>query len=128
MMVGFLTEEYFNQVQKIANTDEDFQIKAKGFTGAFTFKVTDKALPPIYVMFQEGKVTEVRKLKEGEETDYALEGPYETWVSVNKGELDAANAIMTREIRFLGSMSSIMRYSKAFLRLFTVMTEVPVEY
>jgi len=127
-MVGFLTEEYFNQVQKIANTDEDFQIKAKGFTGAFTFKVTDKALPPIYVMFQEGKVTEVRKLKEGEETDYALEGPYETWVSVNKGELDAANAIMTREIRFLGSMSSIMRYSKAFLRLFTVMTEVPVEY
>jgi len=128
MMVGFLTEEYFNQVQKIANTDEDFQIKAKGFTGAFTFKVTDKDFPPIYVMFQEGKVTEVRKLKEGEETDYALEGPYETWVSVNKGELDAANAIMTREIRFLGSMSSIMRYSKAFLRLFTVMTEVPVEY
>ena len=128
-MVGFLTEEYFNQVQKIANTDEDFQIKAKGFTGAFTFKAEDKEnLPPIYVMFQDGKVTEVRKLKEGEETDYALEGLYETWVSVNKGELDAANAIMTREIRFLGSMSSIMRYSKAFLRLFTVMTEVPVEY
>jgi len=128
-MVGFLTEEYFKQVQKIANTDEEFQIKAKGFSGAFTFKVTDKDnLPPIYVMFQDSKVTEVRKLKEGEETDYALEGPYETWVSVNKGELDAANAIMTREIRFLGSMSSIMRYSKAFLRLFTVMTEVPVEY
>jgi putative sterol carrier protein len=128
-MIAFLNEEYFKQVQKIANTDEEFQIKAKGFTGSFTFKAEDKeSLPPIYVMFQDGKVTEVRKLKEGEDTDYALEGPYETWVKVNKGELDGANAIMTREIRFLGSMSSIMRYSKAFLRLFTVMSEVPVEY
>lgn len=128
-MVKFLSEEYFKQVQKVASTDEEFQIKAKGFTGSFTFRVTDKEdLPPIYVMFEDGKITEVRKLKEGEETDYALEGPYEIWVQVNKGELDGANAIMTRQLRFLGSMSSIIRYSKAFLRLFTVMSEVEVEY
>ncbi|MCD6264143.1 hypothetical protein DRO56_00505 [Candidatus Bathyarchaeota archaeon] len=128
-MVRFLSEEYFKHVQKVANTDEEFQIKARGFTGSFTFKVTDKEdLPPIYVMFEDGKITEVRELKEGEETDYALEGPYEIWVKVNKGELDGANAIMTRQLRFLGSMSSIIRYSKAFLRLFTVMSEVEVEY
>ena len=128
-MVRFLSEEYFKHVQKVANTDEEFQIKARGFTGSFTFKVTDREdLPPIYVMFEDGKITEVRELKEGEETDYALEGPYEIWVKVNKGELDGANAIMTRQLRFLGSMSSIIRYSKAFLRLFTVMSEVEVEY
>jgi len=73
-------------------------------------------------------VTGLGELKEDEETEYELEGPYEIWVKVNTGEMDAANAIMTREIRFLGSMSSIIRYSKAFLRLFTVMTEVSVEY
>ena len=128
-MVRFLSEEYFKHVQKVANTDEEFQIKARGFTGSFTFKVTDREdLPPIYVMFEDGKITEVRELKEGEETDYALEGPYEIWVKVNKGELDGVNAIMTRQLRFLGSMSSIIRYSKAFLRLFTVMSEVEVEY
>ena len=51
----------------------------------------------------------------------ALEGPYDTWVSVNKGEMDGANAIMTRQLQFKGSMSAIIRYSKAFLRLFQVM-------
>lgn len=128
-MVKFLSEEYFKIVQKVANTDEEFQIKGRGFTGSFTFRVEDREdIPPIYVMFEDAKITEVRELGEDEETDYALEGPYETWVNVNTGELDAANAIMSREIRFLGSMSSIIRYSKAFLRLFTVMTEVSVEY
>ena len=128
-MVGFLSEEYFKYVQKVANTDDEFQIKAKGFTGSFTFRVTDREnLPPIHVLFEDGKIKGVRELKEGEETDYMLEGLYETWVKVNKGELDGANAIMSRELRFLGSMSSIIRYSKAFLRLFTVMSTVQVEY
>ena len=49
-------------------------------------------------------------------------------MQVNKGEIDGANAIMTRMLQFKGNMSAIIRYSKAFLRLFQLMQEVPVEY
>jgi len=128
-MVKFLSLEYWKQVEETANSDEEFGIKARGFIASFTFKVTDEeALSPIYAKFDNGKVTEMRELKEGEATDFALEGPYDIWVEVNKGEMDAANAIMTRQFQFKGSMSAIIRYSKAFLRLFTVMQKVPVEY
>jgi len=128
-MVKFLSLDYWMKVEETANSDEEFGIKARGLTASYTFKVTDKEeLPPIYVMFEEGGVTEVRKLKEGEATDFTLEGPYDTWVAVNKGEMDPANAIMTRQLHFKGSMSRIIRYSKAFLRLFTVMQKVSVEY
>jgi len=129
-MVKFLGLEYWKQVEEIANSDEEFGIKARGFTASFTFRVTDKEaeLPPIYVMFEDGGVKEVRELGEGEKTDFTLEGPYEIWEGVNKGEMDAANAIMTRQFQFRGSMSAIIRYSKAFLRLFQVMQEVSVEY
>lgn len=128
-MVKFLGQDYWDQVEKIANSDEEFGIKARGFTASFTFKVTDKEdLIPIYVKFDNGKVTEVKSLGEGEKTDFTLEGLYEVWVNVNKGELDAANAIMTRMLQFRGNMSAIIRYSKAFLRLFQVMQKVPVEY
>jgi len=130
MMVKFLSLDYWKQVEETANSDEEFGIKARGFTASFTFKVTDKEeeLPPIYVKFDDRKVTELRELEEGEATDFALEGPYNIWVEVNKGEQDAANAIMTRQLQFKGSMSDIIRYSKAFLRLFTVMQHVTVEY
>ncbi len=128
-MVKFLSVDYWKQVEEVANGDEEFGLKARGFTASFTFKVTDREeLPPVYVKFEDGKVTEVRELAEGETTDFALEGPYDTWVSVNKGEMDGANAIMTRQLQFKGSMSAIIRYSKAFLRLFQVMQQVPVEY
>jgi len=128
-MVKFLSVDYWKRVEEVANSDEEFGLKAKGFTASFTFRVTDKEdLPPIYVKFEDGKVTEVRELGESESTDFTLEGPYEIWVKVNKGELDPGNAIMTRQLRFKGSMSEIMRYSKAFLRLFNLMQEVPVEY
>ena len=128
-MVKFLGQDYWEQVEKIANSDEEFSIKARGFTASFTFRVTDReGLTPAYLKFDNGKVMEVRPLGEGEKTDFALEGPYDVWVKVNKGEVDGANAIMTRMLQFRGNMSAIIRYSKAFLRLFQVMQQVTVEY
>jgi putative sterol carrier protein len=78
--------------------------------------------------FVDGEVTEVRELAAEEKTDYTLEGPYEIWTKLNKGEMDAQSALMTRQLPFKGNMSTIIRYSKAFLRLFEVMQTVPVEY
>lgn len=128
-MLNFLDLDYWRKVQEIANSDEEFGIKARNFTASFMFKVNDiEALPIVYVKFDNGEVTDLRELGEGEKTDFSLEGPYEVWVKVNKGELDGGNAIMTRQLHFRGNMSSIIRYSKAFLRLFEVMQQVPVEY
>jgi len=112
-MVRFLGLDYWKKVEEIANGDEEFEIKARTFVASFTFNVTEGSdVPAIYVKFDNGKVAEVRELAEGEKTDFTLEGPYSIWTQVNKGEI----------------MSEIIRYSKAFLRLFQVMEQVPVEY
>jgi len=128
-MVRFLGLDYWKKVKEIANGDEEFEIKARAFVASFTFNVTEGSdVPAIYVKFDNGKVAEVRELAEGEKTDFTLEGPYDIWTQVNKGEIEGANAIMTRQLMFKGNMSEIIRYSKAFLRLFQVMQQVPVEY
>ncbi len=125
----FLDLDYWKKVKEIANGDEEFEIKSRGFIASFTFNVTEGSdVPAVFVKFDDGKVTEVRELTEGEKTDFTLEGPYEIWTQVNKGEIEGANAIMTRQLQFKGNMSSIIRYSKAFLRLFQVMQQVPIEY
>ena len=121
--------EYWNKVEEIANRDEEFSIKARSFFASFAFKVTDRdCVPDAYLRFDDGKVTEVRELEADEKTEFALEGTYDIWSQVNKGEIDGANAIMTRQLQFKGNMSAIIRYSKAFLRLFQLMQQVPVEY
>ena len=128
-MVKFLGMEYWDKVEEIANSDEEFGIKARSFVASFTFRVTDREdVPAAYVKFDDGKVTEVRPLGAEEKTDFTLEGTYDVWSQVNKGEIDGANAIMTRMLQFKGNMSAIIRYSKAFLRLFQLMQQVPVEY
>jgi len=125
----YLSLEYWKKCQEVANADEEFGIKTKMFNATFTYRAIDKPeLPSIYVKFVDGKITEVRKLGEGEKTDFTLEGPYSVWVQVNKGEVDGSNAIMTRMLQFKGNMSAIIRYSKAFLRLFELMQTIPVEY
>jgi len=128
-MVQYLNLEYWKKVQELANVDQEFGIKAKMFVASFTFKVSDKAdLKPIYAKFADGKIVELRNLNEGEKTDFSLEGTYDVWSMVNKGELDGSNAIMQRQLQFKGNMSNIIRYSKSFLRLFQLMQKVPVEY
>jgi putative sterol carrier protein len=107
----YLSLDYWKEVQKIAATDNEFGIKAKMFVASFTFKVVDKAdLPIIYAKFNGGK------MEDG------------IWSQVNKNELAADNAIMSRQLQFKGNMNTIMRYSKAFLRLFQLMQKIPVDY
>ncbi|MGD0802689.1 MAG: SCP2 sterol-binding domain-containing protein [Candidatus Bathyarchaeia archaeon] len=128
-MSKYLSLEFWKNVQEIANTDQEFGIKAKTFVASFTFKVSDMAdLKPIYAKFTDGKITEIRYVNENEKTDFSLEGTYDIWSKVNKGELDGSNAIMQRQLQFKGNMSNIIRYSKSFLRLFQLMQKVPVEY
>ena len=128
-MVQYLGLEYWKKCKKVANADEEFRIKTKMFNATFTYGVTDNdAVPDIFMRFDDGEVMEVRELEEGEKTDYTLSGPYEIWTKLNKGELDAQSALMTRQLPFKGNMSSIIRYSKAFLRLFELMQTIPVEY
>ncbi len=127
--MNYLSLDYWKKVQELANTDNEFGIKAKMFTASFTFRVIDKPdLPPIYAKFDGGKINEIRALGEAEKTDFTLEGTYDVWTKVNKGELDGSNAIMQRQLQFKGNMSNIIRYSKSFLRLFQLMQKVPVEY
>ncbi len=128
-MVQYLSLDFWKKVQELANVDQEFGIKAKMFVASFTFKVSDKPdLKPVYVKFADGKMAELRLLNEGEKTDFSLEGAYDIWMKVNKGELDGSNAIMQRQLQFKGNMSNIIRYSKSFLRLFQLMQKVPVEY
>ncbi len=128
-MVQYLGLDYWKKVKDIANADEEFRIKTKMFNASFTYGATDNdAVPDIYMKFDDGEVMEIRLIEEGEKTDYTLAGPYEVWTKLNKGELDAQSALMTRQLPFKGNMSSIIRYSKAFLRLFELMQTIPVEY
>jgi len=125
----YLSLEYWKKVQDLANADNEFSIKAKMFTASFTFRVIDMPdLLAIYAKFDGGKITEIRALGAAEKTDFTLEGTYDVWTKVNKGELDGSNAIMQRQLQFKGNMSNIIRYSKSFLRLFQLMQKVPVEY
>jgi putative sterol carrier protein len=128
-MVQYLGLDYWKKVKDIANADEEFRIKTKMFNASFTYGATDNdSVPDIYMKFDDGEVMEIRLIEEGEKTDYTLAGPYEIWTKLNKGELDAQSALMTRQLPFKGNMSSIIRYSKAFLRLFELMQTIPVEY
>ena len=129
-MIKFCSLDYYKEVQKTANEDKEFLSRARDFNATFTFKATDRLeeLPPVFMKFEEGKVTDVRLLGPDEKTDYRLESEYDLWMKIGKGELDGATAIMTRQMRFFGSMGEIMKYAKAFQRLLTLMTMVEVEY
>jgi hypothetical protein len=40
-MVRFLGLDYWLKVEEIANGDEEFEIKSRGFIASFTFNVTE---------------------------------------------------------------------------------------
>ena len=126
----FCSVDFFKKVQDVGNSDQEFLKTASGFNATFTFRVVDKVaeLPPVFMKFADGKITDTHTLSAGEKTDFTLEGGYNTWMMVSKGELDGATAVMTRQMKLIGSMGAIIKFGKAFRRLLEIMAQVPVEY
>ncbi len=128
-MVKFLSLEFYQHLQTLANNDSEFKMQSRDFVASFTFKVLDRAeLPSIYMKFDNSQISELRVLNKDEKTDYSLEGNYAIWVDVSQGKMDGATAVMTRDLIVTGSMGNLIRYGKAFKKLLDLMSKVPCEY
>jgi putative sterol carrier protein len=125
-MAKYLSDEYFSQVQSALSQDPKWTESTKTLKTSIGFGVTD--IGQNYVLGVENGVTTFQKVAPGAPAEFSLDGTYESWCKVAKGEVDLQSAVLKGQLRFKGSLTKILMYRDRFIRVAEIMREVPKEF
>lgn len=125
-MVKYLSDEYFSLVQSALSQDPKWTESTKTLKTSIGFGVTD--MGQNYVLGVENGATTFQKVAPGAPAEFSLDGTYEAWCKVARGEVDLQSAVLKGQLRFKGSLTKILMYRDRFLRVAEIMREVPKEF
>jgi len=137
-MVKYGTQEYYDIYKEEINKSKSYEEAAKTWEGDFYF-ITDKGGPvkePIYAYVDlfHGKcraaeiVTDPKKYN----PEFIILAPYAIWKRICLKQLDSTQALITKQSKLMtgsrGTMSKIMRYTKAANELTSITAKIETEW
>lgn len=125
-MAKYLSDEYFSQVQAALAQDPKWIESTKNFKTSIAINVTD--VGQNYVLGVDNGVTSLLKAAPGTPSEFSLDGNYEAWTKVAKGELDLQSAVLKGQLKFKGSLTKVLMYRDKLMRVAEIMRDVPKEF
>lgn len=125
-MAKYLSDEYFAQVQSALVQDPKWTESTRNFKTTVALNVTD--IGQNYLLGVENGVTTLQKVAPGAAAEFTLDGTYESWVKVAKGEVDLQSAVLKGQLKFKGSLTKVLMYRDKLTRVADVMKETPKEF
>lgn len=125
-MAKFMSDEYVSEVQSALAKDPKWAEATQTIKTSIAFNVTDQGQG--YMMNVENGTTTFQKAAPGSAAEFSLDGSYEAWCKVAKGEIDIQAAVLKGELRFKGSLTKILTYRDRFVRVAEIMRDVPKEF
>ena len=125
-MAKYLSDEYFSQVQAALAQDQKWLESTRNFKTSIAINVTD--IGQNYILSVDNGVTALQKAAAGAQAEFSLDGNYEAWSKVARGELDLQSAVLKGQLKFKGSLTKALLYRDKLMRIAEVMRDVPKEF
>ena len=125
-MAKYLSDEYFSQVLAALIQDPKWSESTKNLKTSIALNVTD--IGQNYVLGVENGTTTLQKSSPGAPAEFSLDGTYEAWCKVAKGEVDLQSAVLKGQLKFKGSLTKVLMYRDKLTRVADVMKETPKEF
>lgn len=125
-MAKFLSDEYFSLVQTALNQDAKWTESTKNFKSSMAINATD--VGQNYLLNVENGTTTLQKVAPGAAAEFTLDGTYDAWMKVAKGELDIQSAVLRGQLKFKGSLVKALSYKDKLMRVAEILRDVPKEY
>ena len=125
-MAKYLSDEYFAQVLAALIQDPKWVESTRNFKTTLALNVTD--MGQNYVLGVENGATTLLKAEPGTAAEFTLDGTYDIWCKVAKGEVDLQSAVLKGQLKFKGSLTKVLMYRDKLTRVADVMKETPKEF
>ncbi|PMP61634.1 MAG: sterol-binding protein [Hydrogenobaculum sp.] len=122
-MYKFLSLEWMEAYKELWNKKQDLINELNGFTASIKYKVEGYE-PGVMLLVEKGAAKNVDEAK-GDKYDFEMWSSIDIWKRLAINDLSPKAALLTKKLKFKGSMITAMKYMSAFEKSITMMSEIP---
>lgn len=126
-MAKFLSEEWIKQYADQWNKNDKLKEGLKNFSATIKYYIEGVEQPPVYVKVEKGQVIEAGTAPE-QKYDFEMWATPENWKILATGEMGPKAAMLTKKLKFKGSMITAMKYMTPFEESLKMMSKIPTEW
>ncbi len=124
----FLSIEWAKAYCQAWNNNEKLTKALASFSNRLQYRCSDKELPPIQLVIENGKCTYAGAAEEGKKVDFDMYATCENWKKIANGEVGPRAAMLTKKLGFKGSMITAMKYMSAFEESLRMMSQIEATF
>jgi putative sterol carrier protein len=126
-MVKFLSEEWIQLYKDEWNKNDKLVNDLKGFTASIKYFIEGKEDEAVELIVENGVAKSAGKA-DNKKYDFEMWATYDNWKILAKGEMGPKAAMLTKKLKFKGSMITAMKYMGPFEESLRMMGRVPTEW
>ncbi len=126
-MAKFLSEEWMQLYKDEWNKNDKLVNDLKGFTASIKYFIEGKEDEAVELTVENGVAKSAGKA-DNKKYDFEMWATYDNWKILAKGEMGPKAAMLTKKLKFKGSMITAMKYMGSFEESLRMMGRVPTEW
>jgi len=126
-MSAFLSEEWINEYAQEWNRNEKLKDGLKNFTATIKYSIEGNPQEPVYLQVENGEVTK-SGIAPNMNYDFEMWATLDNWKTIATGKMGPKAAMLTKKLKFKGSMVTAMKYMGAFEESLRMMGRIPTEW
>jgi len=126
-MPTFLSEDWIKAYAEEWNKNENLKDALKKFSAKIKYYIDDLNQPPVFIEVKNGEVIDYG-IANGEKYDFEMWANLDDWKILATGQMGPKAAMLTKKLKFKGSMIKAMKYMSPFEESLKMMGRVPTEW
>ena len=126
-MYKFLSEEWIKAYAEEWNKNEKLKNELKDFSASIKYYIEGRESDAVHLIVQNGEAKEAGKA-DSKSYDFELWASVENWKKLATGDMGPKAAMLTKRLKFKGSMITAMKYMSAFENSLRMMGKVPTDW
>lgn len=113
-MEDFLSAAWIERYKELWNKDASLTAGLRGFTALIEYGWEDGSRPSAYLRVEDGVAVATAFGEAPGKPDFVMKASRENWQRLREGSLSGRAALLTKKLKFQGSMITAMKYMGPF--------------
>ncbi len=126
-MHKFLSEDWIKAYKEEWNKNQKLKEELKDFSASIKYYIEGKEGDAVHIIVKNGEAVEAGRA-DSKDYDFELWASLDNWKKLATGEMGPKAAMLTKRLKFKGSMITAMRYMSAFEGSLKMMGNIPTDW
>ena len=129
-MFDFLSKEWMEFCQNLISERKDIEERLKGFSANIKYYVEDdkgNEIRAVELRIEDGRIAYLGEVS-SDTFDYEIGASLEVWKAIATGEIGPRFALITKKLKFKGSLIEAFKYEDVLEDLISTFSSIPTRW